>query len=83
MRRTDLRVQLSERTAQERADLDHYVLEMRGRELSYRAIATVLDLYEGLEVSEIQVRAWLVRLGAPPIPRFACRPQQFGSRVAA
>ena len=83
MRHTDLRVQLRGRTDEERADLDRYVLEMRERELTYRAIATVLDLYEGLNLSEDQVRHWLIRLGVPLNPNMAGRPQQFRPKVAA
>lgn len=54
--------------------LDRTVLELRERGLSYPAIATVLDLYEGCDVTDEQVREWLGRLGAPTNPNKARRP---------
>lgn len=44
------------------------VLELRSRGLTYRAIAVVLDLYEGVEMSPEQCRSWASHLGVPPDP---------------
>lgn len=35
------------------------MLELRARELSYPAIAVVIELYEGIEMTAEQVRYWL------------------------
>lgn len=59
-----LRMTLDELTLRR---LDRTVSELRGRGMPYRHIATVLDLYEGVEVSEEEVRSWALRMGAPKI----------------
>lgn len=56
----------------ERAEyLGHRVLELRERNLSYPAITAVLDLYEGVTVTDEGVRCWLGRLGAEKNPNKA------------
>ncbi len=45
--------------------LERVVVELRDRGLSYSAISSVLDLYEGYSVTAEGVRAWAYRLGCP------------------
>lgn len=48
--------------------LDRTMLELRERGLSYAAISTVLDLYEGVDVTLWQVSSRLKELGSPTNP---------------
>lgn len=52
----------------ERIRLGRTMMELRGRGLTYKAIAVVLDLYEGIELTEYQVNEWCRFLGAPVNP---------------
>lgn len=58
--------------------LDRTMLELRGRGLSYTAISTVLDLYEGVEATPQEVHARLQALGV-----IGCAPRGRPFTVAA
>jgi transposase len=66
--------------------LSRTVLELRQGRLSAADIAHVLDLYEGVTLTEHQVHDWLHRLGVPKNPnkiRGASAASARRARVAA
>lgn len=44
------------------------MLELRNAGLTYPAIAVVMSLYEGVDLTEEQVRRWAVNFGVPRNP---------------
>lgn len=63
--RPHLRTLLRSRPAPEQAQLLRTAQELRARGLSYQSICVVLELYENLEISDWQLRAWLRAHGEP------------------
>lgn len=60
----------------DRMRVHHLMRELRKRRLTYNAIAGALEVFEGLHLTEHQVRDRLVRLGEPTNPRMSRPPRR-------